>query len=149
MSATRTRTAFSLAYRVERDLDAPAADVWAKLTDAPGFAAWNSTVESIEGTIAPGEKLAIRVPIAPGRVFSPSVVAFEPPARMVWQDGFAPMFQGTRTFELSEHDGKTRFVMEERFAGVMLPLVALGLPDFVPVFDQYAADLAAAVGSST
>jgi len=31
--------------------------------------------------------------------------------------------------------------MTETFAGIMLPLIGRTLPDFEPVFDQYAADL--------
>lgn len=35
----------------------------------------------------------------------------------------------------------TEFEMSEVFTGLMLPMIAGSLPDFVPVFDQYAADL--------
>jgi hypothetical protein len=61
---------------------------------------------------------------------------------MVWQDGFFPMFQGTRTFFLSEQGGGvTRFEMEEVFRGLLLPMIKRSLPDFGPVFDRFAADL--------
>lgn len=145
MSASRTATTFSLAYKVTATIRATPEAVWAKLTDAKGFAAWNSTVTSIEGDITPGSKLTIRVPVAPGRAFTPSVVEFDAPRRMVWRDGFAPMFQGTRTFTLRpEGDGATAFEMEEVFRGLMLPMIKGSLPDFVPVFDRYVADLARA-----
>lgn len=145
MSATRESSTFRLRYHVAVDIAAAPDVVWDRLTDAEAFPSWNRTVESIDGPIALGQKLAIKVPIAPGRVFRPKVVAFEPPTRMVWQDGFAPMFQGTRTFTLtSRPDGTTRFEMEEVFKGLMLPMIAGSLPDFAPVFDDYAADLRAA-----
>jgi len=32
-------------------------------------------------------------------------------------------------------------VMEERFSGLMLPLVGRSLPDFKPIFERYASDL--------
>ena len=52
------------------------------------------------------------------------------------------MFTGVRTFELKPRsDGSTNFVMEERFSGLMLPLVKGSMPDFGPVFEQYASDL--------
>ena len=65
-----------------------------------------------------------------------------PNERMTWTGGFAPMFKGVRTFELMpRHDATTHFVMEERFAGVILPLVKRSLPHFGPVFARYATDL--------
>jgi hypothetical protein len=52
------------------------------------------------------------------------------------------MFKGVRTFKLSaQPDGSTDFVMEERFSGLMLPLVGRSLPDFKPIFERYASDL--------
>lgn len=61
---------------------------------------------------------------------------------MTWTGGFAPVFKGVRTFALkSANDGSTDFTMEERFAGIMLPLVRGSMPDFGPVFERYANDL--------
>lgn len=134
---------FSLRYAVKTVIAAPVEVIWSKLTDAPGFSKWNSTVDSIEGNIALGEKLKIRVPIAPGRAFTPKVVELVPNERMVWRDGFYPMFQGTRTFTLTRQGASTEFQMVEVFRGLMLPMIKGSLPDFGPVFDQYAADLAA------
>ncbi len=140
----KTASTFLLRYSVSATLAAPPAKVWAKLTDAKGFPTWNSTVERIDGEIALGQKLAISVPIAPGRVFSPKVVELVPEQRMVWRDGFAPMFQGTRVFTLTPAGAGTTFEMVETFRGLMLPMIKGSLPDFGPVFDQYAADLRAA-----
>lgn len=140
--AEKNASTFRLRYAVATSIAAPAAAIWARLTDAKNFPSWNTTVTSIDGTIALGNKLAIRVPIAPGRVFSPKVVELVPDARMVWRDGFAPMFQGTRTFTLTPRtEGGTDFAMVEEFRGVMLPMIKGSLPDFRPVFEQYAADL--------
>ena len=141
--ATVESSTFRLAYAVEQSIPAPLNQVWDRLTDAAGFARWNSTVTTIEGTIARGERLAITVPIS-NRVFRPRVVEFTPHERMVWQDGAAPMFRGRRTFTLAAtSDSETSFSMVEEFRGVMLPLIARSLPDFAPVFDQYADDLMA------
>jgi hypothetical protein len=47
-----------------------------------------------------------------------------------------------RTFELRPRgDGSTDFAMEERFSGLILPLLKRSLPDFGPVFERYADDL--------
>ncbi len=116
--------------------------VWSLLTNAAAFPKWNTTVTSIDGEIAKGNRLAIRVPIAPKRVFKPRVTELVPAQTMVWSDGMAPMFKGVRTFTLARRsDGTTDFSMVEVFRGAMLPLIKGSLPDFGPPFERYAADL--------
>lgn len=137
----RQEAAFSLRYAVKASIAAPPAAVWARLTDARAFPAWNTTVERIDGEIALGRRLRIRVPVAPGRTFTPTVAELDPGRRMVWRDGLFPLFQGTRTFTLRPMGAATAFEMEEVFRGAMLPLVKRSLPDFRPVFDRFAADL--------
>ncbi|MEQ1609871.1 MAG: SRPBCC domain-containing protein [Hyphomonadaceae bacterium] len=138
--ASAEKSTFKQSVKVSNEIAAPRERVWALLTDAEVFPRWNSTVTSIEGPIALGRKLAVRVPISP-RVFKPKVSVFEPSRRMVWQDGAAPMFRGVRVYELEPAGAGTRFVMTETFSGLMLPMIAASLPDFVPVFTRYAADL--------
>jgi hypothetical protein len=70
------------------------------------------------------------------------VVVFDAPHTMVWRDGFAPMFQGTRRFSLTANgDDTTTFTMSETFTGLMLPFIKGSLPDFGPVFDRYVTDV--------
>lgn len=142
----RQSTTFTLRYAVERRIEASPAAVWARLADAAAMPTWNSTIESIEGEIALGSRLALRVPLAPGRTFRPKVVELVPERRMVWRDGFFPMFQGTRTFALNAEDGgaSTLFAMVEVFRGLMLPMIRGSLPDFSGAFDRFADDLRAA-----
>lgn len=139
--AEKTESAFRMSYVVRTSIAAPAATIWSKLTDAAGFPSWNTTVTSIEGPITLGTKLKIQVPVAPGRTFTPSVVELVPNERMVWQDGFFPMFEGRRSFTLTARGPQTDFEMLEVFRGAMLPMIKGSLPDFGPVFDRYAADL--------
>jgi hypothetical protein len=139
--ARKTKQAFRMEIGVAINIRANPGVIWGLLTDAPGFPRWNSTVTAIEGTIALGETLKLRVPLAPSRTFKPKVAAFEPPRRMVWQEG-NPMFKGVRTFALAPRpDGTTDVSMIEVYTGVMLPLIAGSLPDFAPAFEAYAADL--------
>lgn len=145
--ATKTEATFSMSYTVARDIKAPADRVWALLTDATKFPTWNSTVTRIDGTIAPGNKLAIQVPLAPGRTFSPKVVEFAPSSKMVWADGMAPMFKGQRTFTLTPTADGVEFRMTEEFTGLFLPMIKGSLPDFTAAFDTYAADLQKAAES--
>ena len=140
--ATKTTTAFRMECAVAIHIQAKPETVWALLTRAADFPRWNSTVKSIEGEIAQGQRLAIRVEVAPKRVFKPRVTEFVAPARMVWSDGAAPMFKGVRTFTLTPRsDGSTAFAMVEVLSGVMLPMIKGSLPDFGPPFERYAADL--------
>lgn len=137
----QTRSTFALVCRVEINIRAAAGKIWALLTDADGFPRWNSTVTRIEGQIREGERLRLHVPNT-DRTFTPRVSDVVPNQHMTWMDGFAPMFKGRRTFELApDKDGSTDFVMEERFSGFMLLFLKGSLPDFGPIFAQYAADL--------
>jgi hypothetical protein len=138
---TQSRAAFSLACRVEVALRASADRVWAVLTDAQGFPRWNSTVTAIEGEIREGQQIRIHAP-GTTRTFSPLITDVVAHTRMTWTGGVAPLFKGVRTFELSPRtDGATTFVMQERFSGLLIPIVGRSLPDFGPIFARYATDL--------
>ena len=112
------------------------------MTDAKHFPEWNSTVTSIDGDIALGHKLALKVPLDPKRTFRPKVTKLVANQAMEWSDGFAPMFRGVRTFTLApKSEGITEFTMTEVLSGVMLPMIRGSLPDFGPAFETYASDL--------
>jgi hypothetical protein len=141
MRITKTRSIFSMTCRVAVRIQAEAPRVWNLLTDAKGFPRWNSTVASIDGEIRDGARLRLRVP-GSGRVFSPVISEVVPRAHMTWTGGVAGLFKGVRTFDLEPAgDGSTAFAMEERFSGLMLPLVRRFLPDFGAIFERYADDL--------
>ena len=141
MTAHKTHGAFQQSTAIRCLIRAPAARIWALLTDAARFPSWNSTVSRLEGEIRLGGRLAIQVPLAPKRTFRPRVTAFEAPRRMVWSEG-NPMFRGVRTFSLAPAgDGGTDFEMSEVLSGLMLPMIRGSLPDFGPAFETYAADL--------
>lgn len=139
-TAVKTKSLFRQSVRVDVDIRATPAKIWDLLTNAADAPRWNSTVTQIEGRVALGERLKIKVPIST-RTFPVTVDVFEPHTRLVWSDGNA-VFRGVRTYALADKgSGVTSFSMEEVFTGVMLPLIGLSLPDFKPVFEQYAADL--------
>ena len=140
--ATKTGSAFHMDCAISTTIQASPDKIWALLTDAAAFPSWNSTVTSIEGEIAEGQTLKLKVPTAPERVFKPRVSRVEPGRSMIWSDGMAPMFKGVRTFTLTPNaDGSTVFSMKEAFSGLMLPMIKGSLPDFAPVFEAYAEDL--------
>ena len=141
IKATKTTSTFRMECAISVTIAADPSKIWALLTDAKDFPRWNTTVTSIEGEIAEGKALAIKVAAAGDRVFKPKVSNVEPERAMTWSDGFAPMFKGVRTFTLTPKERGTEFEMKETFTGLMLPMIKGSLPDFVPIFETYAADL--------
>jgi len=143
--ATTTRTTFRLACAVTRSIEAPATTVWNLLTDRSAQAKWNSTLTSIEGKIALGERVSFKVPEAPGQTFSPTVVAYDAPKSMVWRLNRWPLLVSVRTYRLTPGPhGSTEFSIDEVFQGLLLPLISKSLPDFGAMFERTAADLKAA-----
>ncbi len=150
MRAIKSAGTFRMDCTIKTTIRATPDRIWRLLTDAAAFPRWNSTVTSIEGEIAEGQTLKLKVPSAPSRVFKPKVTKVEPGRSMIWSDGMAPMFKGVRTFTLTPKDqGATEFSMMEEFSGLMLPLIKGSLPDFAPVFEAYAADLKRAAEGTT
>jgi hypothetical protein len=137
----QTRRRFSLMCRVEVSIQSSPGRIWTLLTDAKDFPRWNSTVRTIEGEIRDGQRIRIHVP-GTDRTFTPFISNMVPNVRMTWTGGLAPLFKGVRTFELMpQRGGSTTFTMQERFFGLMLPIVGRAMPDLGPVFERYAADL--------
>ena len=75
------------AYDAAAEIKASPGAIWAILTDAPGYRAWDSGVERVEGSIAPGEKIKVVSKANPGRAFPVKVTEFTPGQRMTWSGG--------------------------------------------------------------
>ena len=140
-TATKQRTTFRMSCEVAIEIAASPERVWSLLTGAHAFPSWNSTVKSIDGEIAEGNTIKLVATVAPERTFKLKIGQVVPARGMVWSDGFAPMFKGVRTFTLTPQGERTTFHMIEVFSGAMLPMIAGSLPDFKPIFEQYAEDL--------
>jgi hypothetical protein len=114
--------------------------IWAILTDAPGYQAWDSGIERVEGSIAPGSRLKVVSKANPGRAFPVKVTEFSPGQRMTWSGGMPlGLFKGVRTFTLAAGtDGATRFTMREEYTGPLLPMIWRSMPDLGPSFRQFA-----------
>jgi hypothetical protein len=131
------------AYEATAEIQASPEDIWAILTDGPGYQAWDSGVDRVEGRIAPGEKLKVTSKANPGRAFPVKVTEFDPGRRMTWSGGMPlGLFRGARTFTLAPGtDGTTRFVLREEYTGPLLPLIWRSMPDLGPSFRQFASGL--------
>lgn len=116
--------------------------VWAILTDGATWPAWNSTIDKVEGNIAPGNKITVYSKMNPGRAFPLKVSEFVPSKKMVWSGGMPlGLFKGERTYTLTPNGNSVEFVMQEEFTGLMAPLITKSIPDLQPSFEAFAADL--------
>ncbi|MCW1970233.1 MAG: SRPBCC domain-containing protein [Anaerolineae bacterium] len=135
--ATTTRKTFSRETSISATIRADASILWALLTTAHDFARWNSTIISIEGKIAQGEKIQLKSKLDPKRTFNLAIKTYEPEKRLVWGDAM-----GSRTYTLEpQSNGSTLFTMHEKIGGPLFPLFAKMIPPFDASFEQFTADL--------
>ena len=71
-------------YESEAIIDASPDAIWAILTDAPAYGAWDSGVDRVEGAIAPGETIKVHSQASPGRAFPVKVTDYRPATGMTW-----------------------------------------------------------------
>jgi len=135
--ATTIRKTFSRTTSVSINIQADPSIIWALLTNAADYKRWNSTIVSIEGEIAPGEKIRLKSTLDPKRTFKLKVKKMEAEKSLVWGDAM-----GKRTYTLiSNGNGDVNFSMVEKIGGPIFPLFASKIPSFDASFDQFAADL--------
>lgn len=135
--ATTIKKTFSRETSVSIDIKADSSIIWALLTNASDYPRWNSTIISIDGSIAEGEKIQLKSTLDPKRTFKLKVKEFEPGKKLVWGDAM-----GKRVFTLkSNKNGITTFSMSEKIGGPVFPLFAKMIPPFDASFEQFAADL--------
>lgn len=129
-------------FQAETTISAESEAIWSLLTNAPGYPAWNETIERIDGVIAAGETIKVHAKINPGRTFPVKVTSFAPPERMVWTGGMPlGLFKGERTFTLTAATEGVRFTMREVYTGLLAPLIGRTVPDLQPAFDEFATAL--------
>lgn len=135
--AVTTKKTFSRETAVSINIKADKSIVWALLTNTSDFPRWNSTVISIDGTIAKGERIALKAKLDPKRTFKLTVKEFDAEHKMVWGDAM-----GNRIYTLTSlEDNFTSFTMVEKIGGPLFPLFAKMIPSFDEAFEQYASDL--------
>jgi uncharacterized protein YndB with AHSA1/START domain len=135
--AATVKKTFSRETSISTNIKADPSIIWALLTNASDYPRWNSTVISIDGTIAKGEKIKLKSTLDPKRTFKLKVKEFIPDQKLVWGDGM-----GKRVYTLTKNqDGTTTFTMNEKIGGPMFPLFAKMIPSFDASFEAFAADL--------
>ncbi len=128
-----------------RRIDAPPEVVWRLLTDASTYRAWNKSVISIDGQIAPSQTISLVSTANPKRTFKLRITEMTAPNRMVWSDGMPlGLFTGERTYLVEPREGVTHFEMTEEYTGLLAGLFTKAIPDLSPSFNLFADSLKAA-----
>lgn len=113
--------------QAETEIDAPAAVVWAVLTDMEAYDAWSTMLHYRGGALAEGGTIQLRLnlPNGPSYTFAPRVIALEPERRFAWRatTGLRGIFDGEHSFELSPlASGRTFLRNREQYSGLLAPL---------------------------
>jgi hypothetical protein len=120
---------FERRIETEIEINAPAARVWALLTDFDGMESWNPFIRSISGTLAQGARLSVRI-VPPGKSgmrFKPTVISVRPERELRWLGHlFVPgIFDGEHYFLLEPiGEQRTRLTQGEKFSGVLVGLLS-------------------------
>lgn len=113
--------------RTATTIGAPPEAVWAALADTASYGGWNPFIPQLEGRLAVGERLRVRIAPPGGRAmtFRPRVTAAEPGRRLAWLGrlGLPGLFDGEHAFDLEPVAGGTRLTQSERFTGALVPLL--------------------------
>jgi hypothetical protein len=115
--------------RIETEIDihAPAAKVWAVLTDFPHMALWNPFMTVTAGEPATGARLTITVrpPGKPAITLRPTLLAVRPERELRWLGHFiiSGIFDGEHYFLLDPlGEDRTRLTHGESFSGLLVGL---------------------------
>jgi hypothetical protein len=131
----------ALHLKTSIDIDAAPDAVWAVLSDLPAYPGWNPFIREARGELAAGERLDLKMQPEGGRAvrFRPIVLNAEAGRELRWRGRLlAPgVFDGEHRFAIEPTTGGSRLLHEERFTGVLVPLLAKGLRTrTLPAFEQ-------------
>jgi len=117
------------------DIDATPERVWQVLTDLPAYAEWNPFIAEASGTLAVGERLLMRAPPVNALVepqLRPTVMEVVPFRRLrlrsrLIRPAIPGLFDVELTMTITEEDGGVRLWQQDRFSGLLAPLLIRSL----------------------
>ena len=116
--------------RIETDINinAPASQVWALLTDFARMPSWNPFIKSISGNLVQGARLAVHIapPGSSGMHFKPTVLSVRPERELRWLGHLLVpgILDGEHYFLLeSIKENRTRLTQGEKFSGLLVGLL--------------------------
>ena len=130
-------------FQAETLIAAPAAKIWAILSDPAGYPEWDPGMVRVEGQLSPGQQVKFFTKFSPERAFAVKVTNFEPPHKMVFTGGMPlGLFKSERVHTLTaKGDDQTHFHTAETFSGLLLPVFGRTLPDLTDSFVAFCAGL--------
>jgi hypothetical protein len=150
---TTTENVESAAFRVtittSIEIDAPAATVWAVLTDTAAYPQWNSFIRRWEGELGLGERQLVRIEPtdASGQTFRPRIVDLQPGRELTWlgRVGLPGVLDGRHRYAVESIGAdRSRLVQAEVLSGALVPLFRRMLTVDTPAaFSRMNAELAA------
>jgi hypothetical protein len=114
------------------DIDATPDRVWRVLSDFAAYPQWNPFITRAEGEARPGSQIVMRMqPVgARGVTLRPTVLEATPGHRLRWlgRYGIPRLFDAEHCFTITPREqGGVRVSQNERFTGVLVPLLARSL----------------------
>ncbi|HLR00514.1 MAG TPA: SRPBCC domain-containing protein [Sphingobacterium sp.] len=102
--------------------------VWAVLNDINNYPNWNPFILYIKGEMKVGQRISIKIksPDAKAMNFYPKVLVSDVNREIRWIGHLwiAGLFDGEHVFKLiNNEDGTTTFIQNERFTGILTPLL--------------------------
>ena len=112
----------------EIEIEASPERVWEILTDFAAYSTWNPFIPRISGSASVGSRLDVQLqpPSGRGMRLHPAVLAAVPSHELRWMGhtGVPGLFDGEHRFRIEPlGPDRVRFVQEERFTGLLAPLV--------------------------
>lgn len=109
-------------------IDAPAAVIWEVLMDTDSYHQWNPFIQSINGSLKVGEKIAVLIQLEgkKAQLFRPRVLTLESAKELRWLGHlWVPgLFDGEHYFQLDQISAtQTRFRHGENFRGILSGLI--------------------------
>ncbi len=101
--------------------------IWEVLTNFEEYKNWNPFITQISGALEPASKLAVTIHPPGGKPMGmkPQVLTVDPGTGFQWVGNLLHsfIFTGTHSFMLEQQDTAVIFHHNERFSGLLVPMV--------------------------
>ncbi|HKS99617.1 MAG TPA: SRPBCC domain-containing protein [Rugosimonospora sp.] len=143
--ARRLRARFTRTVTAAVDIDRPASEVWAALTDFDGYPQWNPQIQRAEGDLVVGRRVKFRMHPPSGRpvTIRPRVLTAAPERELRLRGALPGIFSGEHWFTLEPTAGGrcTHVIQGETYRGLIVPLIGRVLAAALAGFQTHNAAL--------